>query len=52
LQELTPDDVDVVLDLASLTRGTYKVTPQVTLPVGQGLEVKSIVPDTVEVTIE
>ncbi len=52
LQELQPDDVEVILDLAGLGRGIYKVTPRVTLPVGQGLEVKTIVPDTVEITIE
>ena len=52
LQELKPDDVQVVLDLLGLPRGTHKVTPKVILPEGLGLEVKSIVPDIVEVTIE
>jgi len=52
LQQLEPDDVQVVLSLLTLGRGTHKVTPRVILPEGSGLEVKSIVPDTVEVTIE
>jgi YbbR domain-containing protein len=52
LQELKPEDVQAVLDLLGLPRGTHKVTPKVILPEGLGLEVKSIVPDTVEVTIE
>jgi YbbR domain-containing protein len=52
LQELEPSDVRTVLNLFGLTRGTHKVTPEVVLPEGLGLEVKSIVPDIVEVTIE
>jgi len=52
LQQLQPDDVQVVLNLFGLGRGTHKVTPRVILPEGLGLEVKSIVPDIVEVTIE
>ena len=52
LQALQPEDVQVVLDLARLGRGTHKVAPRVVLPDGAGLELKSIVPDIVEVTIE
>jgi YbbR domain-containing protein len=52
LQALQPEDVQVVLDLARLGRGTHKVAPRVVLPDGSGLEFKSIVPDIVEVTIE
>ena len=52
LQELKPEDVQAILDLFGLPRGTHKVTPKVILPEGLGLEVKSIVPDIVEVTIE
>jgi len=52
LQELQPDDVRVILNLIGLGRGTHKVTPSVVLPEGLGLEVKSIVPDIIEVTIE
>jgi YbbR domain-containing protein len=52
LQALKPDDVQVVLDLLGLGKGTQKVAPKVNLPEGLGLEVKSIVPDIVEVTIE
>ena len=52
LQELQPEDVRAVLNLNGLGRGTHTVTPIVILPDGLGLEVKSIVPDLVEVTIE
>ncbi len=52
LQELKPEDVQIVLDLLGLPRGVHKVTPKAILPEGLGLEVKSIVPDLVEVTIE
>lgn len=52
LQELQPGDVRTVLNLFGLTRGTHKVTPEVILPEGLGLEVQSIVPDIVEVTIQ
>lgn len=52
LQELRPEDVQVTLDLYGLGKGTHKVAPRVTLPDGLGLEVKSVVPDLVEVTIE
>jgi YbbR domain-containing protein len=52
LQKLQPEDVQVVLNLLGLGRGTHKVTPEVVIPQGLGLEVKSIVPDIVEVTIE
>jgi len=52
LQELKPEDVQVILDLFGLSPGTHKVTPRVILPQGLGLEVKSIVPDIVEVTID
>lgn len=52
LQALKPDDVQVVLDLIGLGKGTHKVAPKVNLPEGLGLEVKSIVPDIVEVVIE
>lgn len=52
LQELQPTDVQVTLDLIGLGKGIHKVTPKVVLPEGLGLEVKSIVPDIVQVTIE
>jgi YbbR domain-containing protein len=52
LQELQPSDVRTVLNLLGLTRGTHKVTPEVILPEGLGLEVQSIVPDIVEVTVQ
>lgn len=49
LQALKLEDVRVILDLIDLGRGTHKVTPEVIVP--EGLSVKSIVPDTVEVEI-
>lgn len=52
LQELKSEDGQAILDLFGLPRGTHKVTPKIILPEGLGLEVKSIVPDIVEVTIE
>jgi YbbR domain-containing protein len=52
LQTLQPEDVKVILNLAGLGKGTHKVTPTVELPEGLGLQVKSMVPDIVEVTIQ
>ncbi len=52
LQELKTEDVQAILDLSGLARGTHKVSPKVVLPEGMGLEVKSIVPDIVEVVID
>ncbi len=52
LQELKAEDVEVILNLVGLARGTHKVNPVVNLPEGLGVEVKSIVPDIVEVIIE
>jgi YbbR domain-containing protein len=52
LQALQPDDVRVILNLVGLGKGTHKVTPTVELPDGLGLQVKSIVPDIVEVAIQ
>jgi YbbR domain-containing protein len=52
LQNLEPGDIQLVLSLAGLGQGTHKVTPIPVLPEGLGLQVKSIVPDLVEVSIE
>jgi len=52
LQDLQPEDARAVLNLNELGRGTHTVNPILILPEGLGLEVKSIVPDIVEVTIE
>ena len=52
LQGLKPEDVRVVLDLFGLGRGSHKINPTVILPEGLGLEMKSMVPDIVEVVIE
>ncbi len=52
LKELQAEDIQIILNLAGLGKGTHKVTPIVILPEGQDLEVKSIVPDIVEVAIE
>jgi YbbR domain-containing protein len=52
LQELQPEEVQAILNLVGLDRGTHKVKPIIILPEGLGLQVKSIVPDIVEITIE
>ncbi|MBM4465193.1 MAG: hypothetical protein FJ014_06540 [Chloroflexi bacterium] len=49
LDALKPGDVQVILDLSNLQRGTYKITPKVVVP--EGLKVESILPDTIEVEI-
>ena len=51
LQDLVPEDVQVVVDLFGLSVGTHRVVPQVIL-VPEGLQAVSIVPDAVEVHIE
>jgi YbbR domain-containing protein len=52
LQELQPEEVQAILNLVGLGIGTHKVKPIIILPEGLGLQVKSIVPDIVEITIE
>lgn len=52
LQMLGPDDVQVVLNLMGLRIGTHRLQPTILLPEGSKLEVKSIQPETIEVTIE
>jgi len=52
LQTLSPEDVQVVINLLGLRVGTYKLEPTILLPEGSTLEVKSIQPETIEVTIE
>jgi len=50
LQSLRSEQVQVILDLFGLTTGVHKVRPTVIVP--EGLKVESLVPDTIEVTIE
>ncbi len=52
LQELQPEQVQAILNLGGLGTGTHKVKPIVILPEGLRLQVQSLVPDIVEVTIE
>lgn len=52
LQELQPEEVQAILNLVGLGKGTHKVKPIIILPEGVGLQVQSIVPDIVEVAIE
>jgi YbbR domain-containing protein len=47
---LKPADIDVYLDLTGKSAGTYKLTPEVNLPVG--LKLVIISPEQVEVVIE
>jgi YbbR domain-containing protein len=49
LQTLRGSDVEVIVDLFGLEPGTYKLQPTVFLP--DGLQVDTILPDTIEVTI-
>jgi YbbR domain-containing protein len=50
LDNLTTDDVRVVLDLGSLAQGTHQLTPNV-IAASPQVRVQSILPDTIEVTI-
>lgn len=52
LQELDPEDVRVVLDLLGLREGTFKLEPTVLIPEDSMLEVETIQPEAIEVTIE
>ena len=52
LQDLDPEDVRVVLNLLGLRVGTHKLQPTVLLPEGSRLEIKTIQPETIEVTIQ
>jgi len=52
LQALTAEDVRVVLDLLGLREGTHKLKPTVLLPEGSNLQVKTVQPEVIEVTIE
>ncbi len=51
LQELKPDEVQVIVELFGLSVGNHKLTPQAIL-VPEGLQIVKIVPDTINVTIE
>jgi len=50
LLALSPGDVEVIVDLADLEPGLYRVRPIVSLPEGSQLD--SIRPETVEITIQ
>lgn len=50
LDNLQPDDVRIVLDLINKTPGTYQLTPEV-LTSSSAINVQSVLPDTIEVTI-
>ncbi len=50
LQDLAPDDVQVVLDVSDKIAGTYQLKPRAPV-MPDALKVQSIVPDTVQVTI-
>ena len=49
LDALTPDDVQVIVNLLGLDVGTHQVTPSVDIP--NGVAVVSILPPTIQVTI-
>jgi YbbR domain-containing protein len=50
LQALNPNDIKVIVDLAELEPGFHRVRPIVSLP--DGVELDSISPDTVDITIQ
>jgi len=49
LQQLKPDDITILLDVFDLPIGLHRLQPDVIYP--DGLELTSLIPDTVEVTI-
>jgi hypothetical protein len=50
LERLKPEDVRVVVDLLGMTEGTHQVTPEVIVG-PQALSVRTLLPDSIEVTI-
>lgn len=50
LEELSPDDVQVILDLSGLLPGSHVVTPKVVVP--EGIQVEGVLPPAIEVQIE
>lgn len=50
LQNLSPDDVQIVVDASGLGAGTFQLKPRVPV-VPDSLKVQSIVPDSVQVTL-
>lgn len=50
LQNLSPDDVQVVIEVSGLAAGAYQLKPRVPV-VPDALKVQNIVPDTVQVTL-
>jgi YbbR domain-containing protein len=51
LENITPGDVRVVIDLTGLEMGTYQLSPTVEI-LPEGIYLQSITPETVEVTIQ
>lgn len=51
LDRLTPQDVNVIVDLTSVSAGTYQFAPRVTLDIPE-LQVESILPSSIEVVVE
>jgi YbbR domain-containing protein len=49
LDGLRPEDVQVVVNLVSLTAGTYQLVPVVTTP--EGIKVESVVPEKIQVDL-
>jgi YbbR domain-containing protein len=50
LERLAPEDVRLVLDLLRLAVGTYQVQPEV-IALPEGVTVRTVLPDSIEVTI-
>ncbi len=50
LDSLAEDDVRVILDLSSVTEGTYQFAPQVVISIDE-LQVETILPSSIEVEV-
>ncbi len=50
LQNLSADDITVILDVFGLSPGTYRLQPEIIHP--DGLTVTSLIPDTIEITLQ
>jgi len=49
LQNLVPDDIEIRVNLVDLAPGTHRLTPTVVVPAG--IELKGVLPESVEVQI-
>lgn len=50
LQKLQEDDITLIIDLFGLPVGTHRIQPDIIYP--DGIEITSIIPDTIEITLK